>query len=286
MKEDKEIHTDGEQHWYFSGKTKQKIFLEEQRCERCSKIFLGSTKRTQKFCSNDCQFDRNRPGTKLIESIPGSLTKRRVKEVPCKFCGIIRTIPAHRNTQFCNSTCRSAFAKGEAAAKMLPFTCPICRVDFQRTASAAKGYVHHYCSKKCSGIGRRLESGLYGDPTDSWKPTRKALFRFLNPQCTGCGEKRKFLLDLHHIDGNPRNNPWDGSNWEMLCSRCHDLRHLKQQPDGTWVRSLNHLTPRELIPMLSDPEFGVDTVPPMNRLQRLYEKDPPQRFGSPLDAVA
>jgi len=26
---------------------------------------------------------------------------------------------------------------------------------------------------------------------------------------------------IHHRDGNPLNNPPDGSNWEVLCVRCH-----------------------------------------------------------------
>jgi 5-methylcytosine-specific restriction endonuclease McrA len=35
------------------------------------------------------------------------------------------------------------------------------------------------------------------------------------------------LLTVHHRDGNHRNNPPDGSNWENLCVDCHDDEHSR-----------------------------------------------------------
>jgi 5-methylcytosine-specific restriction endonuclease McrA len=35
------------------------------------------------------------------------------------------------------------------------------------------------------------------------------------------------LLTVHHRDGNHQNNPPDGSNWENLCSHCHDDEHSR-----------------------------------------------------------
>jgi 5-methylcytosine-specific restriction endonuclease McrA len=49
--------------------------------------------------------------------------------------------------------------------------------------------------------------------------------------CAKCG--REFdqsninLLTVHHKDGNHNNNPKDGSNWENLCSHCHDDEHSR-----------------------------------------------------------
>jgi hypothetical protein len=34
-------------------------------------------------------------------------------------------------------------------------------------------------------------------------------------------------LTVHHKDGNHDNNPPDGSNWENLCSYCHEAEHTK-----------------------------------------------------------
>jgi len=35
------------------------------------------------------------------------------------------------------------------------------------------------------------------------------------------------LLTVHHKDGNPNNNPPDGSNWENLCAHCHEDEHSR-----------------------------------------------------------
>jgi 5-methylcytosine-specific restriction endonuclease McrA len=49
--------------------------------------------------------------------------------------------------------------------------------------------------------------------------------------CAKCGrefgDKDRHLLTVHHRDGNPRNNPPDGSNWENLCAYCHDDEHSR-----------------------------------------------------------
>ncbi len=47
--------------------------------------------------------------------------------------------------------------------------------------------------------------------------------------CTSCGRafegKRLKELTVHHKDHNWKNNPPDGSNWELLCLFCHDHEH-------------------------------------------------------------
>jgi predicted HNH restriction endonuclease len=49
--------------------------------------------------------------------------------------------------------------------------------------------------------------------------------------CAKCGRefegKNRNLLTVHHKDGNRRNNPSDGSNWENLCIYCHDDEHSR-----------------------------------------------------------
>ena len=49
--------------------------------------------------------------------------------------------------------------------------------------------------------------------------------------CAKCGREFDFsnqhLLTVHHKDGNHRNNPLDGSNWENLCVYCHDDEHSR-----------------------------------------------------------
>ena len=49
--------------------------------------------------------------------------------------------------------------------------------------------------------------------------------------CAKCGRefeyKDRHLLTVHHKDGNHRNNPPDGSNWENLCAYCHEDEHSR-----------------------------------------------------------
>ena len=35
------------------------------------------------------------------------------------------------------------------------------------------------------------------------------------------------LLEVHHKNGNHDDNPTDGSNWELLCTYCHEHEHSK-----------------------------------------------------------
>ncbi len=50
--------------------------------------------------------------------------------------------------------------------------------------------------------------------------------------CAKCGREFDYtnrqLLTVHHKDGNPRNNPPDGSNWENLCVYCHEDEHSRE----------------------------------------------------------
>lgn len=49
--------------------------------------------------------------------------------------------------------------------------------------------------------------------------------------CGGCA--RVFdhtnlqLLEVHHKNSNHDDNPPDGSNWELLCTYCHEHEHSK-----------------------------------------------------------
>jgi hypothetical protein len=51
--------------------------------------------------------------------------------------------------------------------------------------------------------------------------------------CAKCAReftaKDRHLLTVHHKDGNDRNNPSDGSNWENLCVYCHEDEHSRER---------------------------------------------------------
>jgi hypothetical protein len=54
--------------------------------------------------------------------------------------------------------------------------------------------------------------------------------------CGRCGRefsgKKLLELTVHHKDHNHDNNPPDGSNWELLCTYCHDMEHQKYLTAG------------------------------------------------------
>jgi hypothetical protein len=49
--------------------------------------------------------------------------------------------------------------------------------------------------------------------------------------CAKCARefspKDRHMLTVHHKDGNWKNNPPDGTNWENLCLYCHDDEHSR-----------------------------------------------------------
>jgi 5-methylcytosine-specific restriction endonuclease McrA len=70
----------------------------------------------------------------------------------------------------------------------------------------------------------------------------KMLRESKRPNCCSCGESEKYLLVVHHIDGDSSNN--DKSNLEIVCSNCHIKRHLKKTENG-WIYDSKSLTPRD-----------------------------------------
>ncbi len=68
-------------------------------------------------------------------------------------------------------------------------------------------------------------------PARSGPAYREESLRIHGLICAKCARefapKERHLLTVHHKDGNYRNNPPDGSNWENLCVYCHDDEHSR-----------------------------------------------------------
>ncbi|HMK43736.1 MAG TPA: YajD family HNH nuclease [Dissulfurispiraceae bacterium] len=79
--------------------------------------------------------------------------------------------------------------------------------------------------ESASEIARRLR----GESSSAATGYREQSLRIHGLICAKCArefdEKNRHLLTVHHKDGNPRNNPPDGSNWENLCVYCHEDEH-------------------------------------------------------------
>ncbi len=48
------------------------------------------------------------------------------------------------------------------------------------------------------------------------------------------------LLEVHHKNSNHDDNPPDGSNWELLCTYCHENEHSKLKDGAGRTDSKNH----------------------------------------------
>ncbi len=71
---------------------------------------------------------------------------------------------------------------------------------------------------------------------------REQALKILPWVCANCGRdftgKKLRELTVHHKDHNYRNNPPDGSNWELLCIYCHDNEHSRLI-DAEWLPTEN-----------------------------------------------
>ena len=71
---------------------------------------------------------------------------------------------------------------------------------------------------------------------------RNQALKILPWVCASCGRdfsgKKLRELTVHHKDHNYKNNPPDGSNWELLCLYCHDNEHSRDL-DAEWLPTHN-----------------------------------------------
>jgi 5-methylcytosine-specific restriction endonuclease McrA len=71
---------------------------------------------------------------------------------------------------------------------------------------------------------------------------REQALKILPWVCANCGRdftgKKLRELTVHHKDHNYKNNPPDGSNWELLCIYCHDNEHSRSL-DAEWLPTEN-----------------------------------------------
>ena len=54
------------------------------------------------------------------------------------------------------------------------------------------------------------------------------LYPWVCGRCTRAFDRSNLqLLEVHHKNSNHDDNPADGSNWELLCTYCHENEHSK-----------------------------------------------------------
>ena len=125
-----------------------------------------------------------------------------------------------KRRKFCSTECRKN-------NKELKFTCAHCgkeAIDYISRLSRKK-----YCSKECHIQHQFIDNPISGVEHYNFQgfkhsnTYRKMAFSIHGEICYKCSEKSD--LQVHHIDHNHDNNPLDGSNWMVLCFKCHMIHH-------------------------------------------------------------
>jgi hypothetical protein len=169
----------------------------------------------------------------------------------CEFCNKEYLRKSSQKGKFCSLECFHENRRGETSKEVV---CENCNKKFRRSLSKIKRtkYNFNFCSNKCKGQAQSLSGNC--PEIRAFGVSGKRICERLKSitdvsECVDCNENRDYMLCVHHIDGNPKNNPIDGSNWEIVCRNCHRKRHLVKKNEG-WVYNTKFLTPRHLLKTL------------------------------------
>lgn len=162
-----------------------------------------------------------------------SLKKYYLNPTKCQMCGAILKVGENglvrdvRYRKFCNHSCSAKFTN---PLRKKDYFCLYCGKILKSKLK--------YCNNTCRGKNHEK------DFLDKWNNrtingtngkrfitissyVRKYLLKKYNYSCQRCGwnvlnpQTRKCHLDIHHIDGNPKNSL--EYNLELLCPNCHSL---------------------------------------------------------------
>jgi hypothetical protein len=94
------------------------------------------------------------------------------------------------------------------------------------TLHKRKGPVKKEAGKSVEEIVRELKK--VSAPKNDYRERSLQIHGLICAKCAReFDDKDRHLLTVHHKDGNHKNNPQDGSNWENLCVYCHDDEHSR-----------------------------------------------------------
>lgn len=218
----------------YSGWVRGRLFT----CKKCGDTGICDASKTGAgiYCSKPCSAKAQRDPASIDKNGKGQTTYPGI----CANPSCQKAFSAQRKDQKCCSRrCASEINK-----KQVP--CDQCGkiIEGERTKRGEFGHV--YCGTECASLATLVENR--GALTISRKSVIAAAFRLLPNQCVGCMIDHRFLLHVHHKDGDSGNNPLDCSNWEIVCGNCHMIRHLAWN-GRSWIYRTNSLTPRELLPL-------------------------------------
>jgi hypothetical protein len=184
----------------------------------------------------------------LVWFVEKSGKRRKGIVKKCKICGMNFISPASRPYECCSVECKYKLITLENTIKV---ECAWCGKQIVKKKSKLNNsksglyFCDRPCKEKAQKIGgiREIMPSHYGITN----PYKNLIKETEKPKCVGCPENRKYLLCIHHIDGNHENDSIN--NIEIVCGNCHIKRHLKLV-NGEWIYSTHDLTSRNLLESL------------------------------------
>lgn len=207
-----------------------------KKCEQCGEEFCKRiTNGIPRFCSKNCY------------------TNSRRVEYECSYCSkkfikfksyVTQNKLGIKHKVYCSRKCQNLGKRNR-----IKFICKGCK---QEVISKHPASLHiksniQFCSRKCYAESLRRKDKFNNG-------TKKIAIKVCGFSCQKCGTKEG-PIHTHHIDGNNKNNPTDGSNWVRLCTKCH-----------AWA----HKTARTITRYLTREEI-LGTVPIGKRLKKVKE---------------
>lgn len=213
-------------------------------CKKCDKEFTHLKCMPKEYCSKKCLFNRN-------------------PYEPCAECGEL----CPKSRKYCSSVCAGVGRKRgdwENRKALHPYVnveqciraketdpidciCSSCEKPFQVKYSTIRRKWRSN-PKKVICTPCQVESQRIKDTSKASRSNYKHITKRVKEDRGRCDEcKLRFfpLLDVHHKDGDRKNN--SSENLEVLCKNCHACRHLIKRK-GKWAFQSGSLTPRDEIP--------------------------------------
>lgn len=195
----------------------ERIIKNNIRCKQCGKLILQPGYTNRIFCNSSCAATFNN-------------LKGRPKDVEkvCIFCSqkyLVSRFRAGRR-KYCSNKCMTDSNKKRRISQ----TCDNCQSPFEMRQYKIGKSDYYFCGAKCKHEFFKKNSKLRGTFAGNGGKYQQSTYRklaFANfaPRCFYCGyDKHKEILQVHHIDGNRKNNILE--NLKIICPSCHALDHL------------------------------------------------------------
>jgi hypothetical protein len=152
--------------------------------------------------------------------------KRPAENVICDYCG--KTFL--KATRFIKvgkrNFCSRKHLHEANRVKSVKINCHCCGKTFERKPSALKRSKSrlYFCSRKCKDYAQSIDGDCIEIQPSHYKDGmysyREKALKYYDTKCSNCGYNEHIeILDVHHIDGNRRNNKIE--NLIVLCPTCH-----------------------------------------------------------------